>query len=164
MALKKTVKKRRRAKRKVVSMETIVEALQANITLSPSITRSLNRLTAADKAVARQDKTVEINSGRVDKARLAVGNAKTVASKEKAKVRLVDAQAKLKEAKAERSAAVAEQRKAARLAKDLDKAIKGSQARMVKEFEKAAKSLEKAIDKRTRRRRRTTKKKATPAA
>lgn len=164
MALKKTVKKRRRAKRKVVSMETIVEALQAEITLSTSIKSALSRLNAADKAVARQDKIVDTNSERVNKARSAVANAKTAASKEKAKARLTDAQAKLKEVKAARTAVVTEQRKAARLAKGLHKAMQGARARMVKDFDKAAKSLEKAVDKRTRRRRRTTKKKAAPAA
>jgi hypothetical protein len=163
MALKKTVKKRRRAKRKVVSIETIVEALQADITLSSSIKGSLSRLAAADKAVARQDKTVETNSERVNKARTAVASAKTAASKEKAKARLADAQAKLKEVKAARSVAVTEQRKAARLAKGLHNALQGARAKMVKDFEKAAKSLEKSVDKKTRRRRRTTKKKAAPA-
>jgi hypothetical protein len=157
MALKKTVKKRRRAKRKVVSMETIAEALQAEITLSTSNKRALGRLNAANKAVERQDKLVETNSDRVSKARGAVAGAKTAASKEKAKERLATAQTKLKEVRAARTIAVGEQRKAERLAKGLYTAMQGARAKMVKEFEKAAKSIEKSVDK-TRRRRRSKKK------
>ncbi len=163
MALKKTVKKRRRAKRKVVSMETIVEALQAEITLSSSNKRALSRLNSAGKAVERQDKLVESTGERVTKARAAVAKAKTPVSKEKAKERLAAAQAKLKEVKAARTAAAAEQRKAERLAKGLYTAMQKARGKMVKEFEKAAKSLEKSVDERTRRRRRS-KKKATSSA
>jgi ribosomal protein S12 methylthiotransferase accessory factor YcaO len=158
MALKKTVKKRRRAKRKVISMETITEALQAEISLSSFNQRALARLSSAVKAVERQDSSVETSSERVTKARAAVANAKTPASKEKAKERLAVAQSKLKEVKAARASAVSEQRKAERLAKGLYTAMQKSQAKMVKEFEKSAKSLEKAANKTTRRRRRSKKK------
>lgn len=162
MALKKTVKKRRRAKRKVISMETITEALQAETALSSSNNRALTKLASAEKAVARQDKLVESNSEKVTKARAAVANAKTPASKEKAKERLAAAQAKLKEVKAARTAAMAEQRKAERLAKGLYAAMQKARTKMVKEYEKAAKSLEKAAGK-TRRRRRSKKKAAVSA-
>jgi hypothetical protein len=163
MALKKTVKKRRRAKRKVVSMETITEALLAETTLSSSNKRALSKLDAAEKAVARQDQLVESNSEKVAKARAAVASAKTPASKEKAKERLAAAQTKLKEIKAARTAAVAEQRKAERLAKGLYMAMQKARVKMVKEYEKAAKVLEKAAGK-TRRRRRSKKKAVAPAA
>lgn len=158
MALKKTVKKRRRAKRKVISMETIAEALQAEISLSPSNKRALSRLNAADKAVARQDKLMDSSGERVTKARAAVTKARTPASKDKAKQRLSAAQAKVKEVKAARTAAIADQRKAQRLAKGLYMAMQRSRAKMVKEYEKVAASLEKAVDKKTRRRRRSKKK------
>jgi E3 ubiquitin-protein ligase DOA10 len=163
MALKKTVKKRRRAKRTVVSIETITEALQAEIALSPSIKRALSRLSSAEKAVERQDKLVESASEKVAKARTAVANAKTPASKEKAKERLAAVQTKLREVKADRTAATTEQRKAERLAKGLYSAMQKSRTKMVKEYEKVAKSLEKAADKKTRRRRRSKKKAAEPA-
>jgi len=153
MALKKIVKKRRRAKRKVISMETVVEALQAEIALSAYNKRALSRLDAAGKAVARQDKLVESGNDKVSTARAAVANAKTPASKEKAKERLAAAQTKLKEVKAAQTIAVGEQRKAERLAKGLYTAMLGAHSKMVKEYEKAAKSLEKSADKRTRRRR-----------
>ncbi|MES9945947.1 MAG: hypothetical protein ABW080_13395 [Candidatus Thiodiazotropha sp.] len=158
MALKKTVKKRRRAKRKVISMETIAEALQAEVSLSPSNKRALSRLNAADKAVARQEKLMDSSGERVTKARAAVAKARTPASKEKAKQRLSAAQAKVKEVKAARTAAMADQRKAQRLAKGLYMAMQRSRAKMVKEYEKVAASLEKAVDKKTRRRRRSKKK------
>jgi ribonuclease E len=163
MALKKTVKKRRRAKRKVISMETITEALQAENELSSSNKRALTKLASAEKDVARQDKLVESNSDKVAKVRASVANAKTPASKEKAKERLAAAQAKLKEVKAARAAAIAEQRKAERLAKGLYMAMQKARVKMVKEYEKAAKSLEKAAGK-TRRRRRSKKKAVAPAA
>jgi hypothetical protein len=162
MALKKTVKKRRRAKRKVLSIDTITEALQAEIALSSSNKRALTKLATAENAVDRQEKLVESNGEKVIKARAAVANAKTPASKEKAKERLADAQAKLKEIKAARTAAMAEKRKAERLAKGLYMAMQKSRAKMVKEYEKTAKSLEKAAEK-TRRRRRSRKKAAVSA-
>ncbi|MES9941498.1 MAG: hypothetical protein ABW104_20370 [Candidatus Thiodiazotropha sp. 6PLUC2] len=163
MALKKTVKKRRRAKRKVVSMETITAALQADINLSAANKRALARLTKADKALERQDKLVETNNDRVEKARAAAGTAKTAASKAKAKERLSAAQDKLKQVKADRTALVSEQRKAARLAKGLYTAMQSARAKMVKDFEKSAKALEKAVDTKKRRRRRTSKKKVAAA-
>jgi ribosomal protein S12 methylthiotransferase accessory factor YcaO len=162
MALKKTVKKRRRAKRKVVSIETITEALQAEISLSSYNKRALSRLSTAEKAVERLDKKVEIASEKVTKARATVANAKTPASTEKAKDRLAGFQASLKEAKAERAAAITEQRKSLRLAKGLYTAMKKSQTKMVKEYEKAAKILEKTSNKTTRRRRRSKKKAVAP--
>jgi hypothetical protein len=158
MALKKTVKKRRRAKRKVVSMEAITETLMEGKNISDANKRALDRLNAAEKALARHDKQVESNSAKVEKARTAFSNAKTPAAKEKAKARLTDAQTILKEVKAERTAAMGEVRKATRLAKGLYKALQAAQTKMVKDFEKTAKILEKAVDKRTRRRRRTSKK------
>jgi hypothetical protein len=159
MALKKTVKKRRRAKRAVISMETITEALLAGTSMSAVNKRTLDRVAAADKALARLDKLLETASARVDKARQAVSNAKTAATKEKAQVRLSEMQAKLKEVKADRTAQVSEQRKAARLAKGLYKAMQAAQARMTKDFERQAKILEKASERKVRRRRRTSKKK-----
>jgi hypothetical protein len=162
MTLKKTVKKRRRAKRQVISIETITEALQAENELSASNKRALNKLALAEKAVAGQDKLVESSNQKVVKARTAAANAKTPASKEKAKERLAAAQAKLKEVKAARAAAIADQRKAERLAKGLYMAMQKTRVKMVKEYEKAAKSLEKAAEK-TRRRRRSKKKAVAPA-
>jgi hypothetical protein len=164
MALKKTVKKRRRAKRKVVSMETITEALQADINLSAANKRALSRLSKAEIALERQDKVVATNSDRVEKARSAVSSAKTAASKAKAKERLNAAQDKLKQVKADRSVLVSEQSKAIRLAKGLYKAMQSAQAKMIKDFEKSAKSLEKAVDTQRRRRRRTKKKVAAVVA
>ncbi|MES9975869.1 MAG: hypothetical protein ABW094_16550, partial [Candidatus Thiodiazotropha sp.] len=70
---------------------------------------------------------------------------------------------KLREVKAARTAAAAEQRKAERLAKGLYTAMQKARGKMVKEFEKAAKSLEKSVDKRARRRRRSKKKAASSA-
>lgn len=164
MALKKkTVKKSGRAKRTVVSVETITEALQADIDVSAANKRALVRLSAANKATARLDKLVDSNIARVNKARLALSNAKTPASKEKAKVRLSDAKDKLKAIKEERMAAAGEQRKALRLAKGLHKALQAARAKMIKDFNKTAKILEKAADTKTRRRRRTSKKKAVQA-
>lgn len=163
MALKKTVKKRRRAKRTVVSAETITEALRANIDVSDANKRVLDRLSAADKAIARLDKLVDSNSGRVEKARLAFSNAKRPASKEKAKARLAEAQGKLKEIEADRTATVGEQRKALGLAKGLHKALQTARTKMIKDFNKTAKVLEKASVTKTRRRRRTSKKKAVQA-
>ncbi|MET0065597.1 MAG: hypothetical protein ABW076_04555 [Candidatus Thiodiazotropha sp.] len=164
MALKKTVKKRRRAKRTVISMETITEALIAGKTLSAANKRALDRLNAAEKALARQDKQVDMASARVEKARQAVANAKTAATKEKAKARQSDLQLKLKELRAQRMTVVSEQRKAVRLAKGLYKAMQAAQAKMVKDFEKQAKVLEKAADRKIRRRRRTSKKKVAAEA
>jgi phage-related protein len=158
MALKKTVKKRRRAKRKVISMETIAEALQAEISLSPANKRALSRLNAATKAVARQDKLMDSTGERVTKARAAVAKAKTPASKDKAKQRVTAAQTKLNEVKAARTAAIADQRKAERLAKGLYMAMQRARAKMTKEYQKVAASLETAVDKKTRRRRRSKKK------
>ncbi len=159
MALKKTVKKRRRAKRTVISMETITEALLAGKSMSAANKRTLDRINAADKALARLDKLLETASARVDKARQAVSNAKTAATKEKAQARLSEMQAKLKEVKADRTAQVGEQRKAARLAKGLYKAMQTAQAKMIKDFERQAKILEKAAErKKVRRRRRSSKK------
>ncbi|MCU7905860.1 MAG: hypothetical protein KZQ76_08370 [Candidatus Thiodiazotropha sp. (ex Epidulcina cf. delphinae)] len=163
MALKKTVKKRRKARRNVVSIETIVEALQAEVTLSAANKRALSRLNAADKAIARQDTTLDSAGKRVSKARQAVADAKTPASKERARARLAEVQAKLKEIKVNRATLVSERRKAERLAKGLYKAMQTARTRMLKDYEKAAKSLEKAVDKRTRRRRRTVRKKAVEA-
>jgi hypothetical protein len=163
MALKKTVKKRRRAKRKVVSLDTITEALQAEISLSAANKNALSRLEKAEKALARQDKLVDTNIGRVEKARASLAGAKTPASKEKAKLRLADAQAQLKQVKAERTQLASEQSKAVRLAKGLYKAMQAAKAKMVKDFEKSAKALEKAVDTKKRRRRRTTKKKVAEA-
>ncbi len=160
MALKKTVKKRRRAKRTVISMETISEALLANKGMSAANKRAIDRLNAADKALAKQDKLVETASSQVDKARMAASNAKTAATQEKAKARVGELQAKLKDLKTERTALVSEQRKAARLAKGLYKAMQAAQAKMLKDFEKKAKILEKAADRKVRRRRRVSKKKA----
>jgi len=163
MALKKTVKKRRRAKRTVVSVETITEALQADADVSAANKRALSRISAANKAIARLDKLVDSNSERVNKARLALSNAKTPSSKEKAKARLTEAKDKLKAIKAERTAAASELRKAIRLAKGLHKALQIARAKMIKDFNKTAKLLEKAADTKTRRRRRTSKKKAVQA-
>ena len=55
-------------------------------------------------------------------------------------------------------AAVADQRKAERLAKGLYMAMQKARAKMVKEYEKLATSLENAVDKKSRRRRRSKKK------
>jgi len=163
MALKKTVKKRRRAKRAVVSVETITEALRADIDVSAANKRALDRLSAADKATTRLDKLLDTNIERVNKARLAISKAKTPASKAKAKVRLAEAQDKLKQIKAERTAAAGEQRKALRLAKGLQKALQNARTKMIKDFEKTAKALEKAAGTKVRRRRRTSKKKVVQA-
>ncbi|MBV2120796.1 MAG: hypothetical protein N0E59_13275 [Candidatus Thiodiazotropha taylori] len=163
MALKKTVKKRRRAKRKVVSMEAITEALQADINLSAANKRALSRLSKAEKALERQDKMLATNSERVAKARAAVSSAKTPASKAKAKERLSAAQDKLKQVKADRTALASEQGKAVRLAKGLYKAMQSARAKMMKDFEKSAKALEKAVDSPRRRRRRAKKKVAAAA-
>ncbi|MEJ2609904.1 MAG: hypothetical protein P8179_07355 [Candidatus Thiodiazotropha sp.] len=145
-------------------MEMITEALQADIDVSASNKRALTRVVTAEKEIARLDKLIASNSERVNKARQAFSNAKTPASKEKAKTRLSEAQAKLKEIKAERTAAATEQRKAGRLAKGLYKALQTARAKMIKDFEKTAKALEKAADTKTRRRRRSSKKKAAQAA
>jgi hypothetical protein len=163
MALKKTVKKRRRAKRKVVSLETITEALQEDINLSAANKRALDRLAKAETALERQEKLVETNSDRVAKARAGVSSAKTPAATEKAKDRLSAAQDKLKQVKADRAEMVSEQRKAMRLAKGLYKAMQAARTKMVKDFDKSAKALEKAVDTKRRRRRRTSKKKAVAA-
>jgi hypothetical protein len=144
-------------------METITEALQAASDLSPFNKSALTRLSAAEKTIDRHEKLVESASEKVAKARAAVANAKTPATKVKAKERLAATQANLKEVKADRASAMTEQRKAQRLAKGLYTAIEKSRVKMVKEFEKTAKALEKASNKTTRRRRRTRKKAVEPA-
>ena len=159
MAVKKTAKKRRAAKKvNVVSIENIIDALQSNAELSGVNKRTIIRLNKSEAMVARQEKSVAASLERVDKARVAIADAKTPAAKDKAKARLTLAQIKAKEIKANLSMAVAEQKKAERLARGLFKVMESARVKMMREYDKSAKAQEKAIDKPARRRR-TSKKK-----
>ncbi|MEN8179137.1 MAG: hypothetical protein ABFS39_11045 [Pseudomonadota bacterium] len=159
MAVKKTVKKRRTIKKaKLVSIESIMDALQGNAEFSAVNKRTLTRIKKSATEVARQQKLAATFAERIDKARAVITGAKTPAAKEKAKLRLDLARTKFKEVKANLSTAVTEQKKTERLARGLYKAMEAARARMIREYDKSAKLQEKAIEKPLRRRR-TSKKK-----
>lgn len=156
--VKRTVKKRRKA-RKVVSIDSVVAALQENASLSTVNKRALSRLSKADTAVERLEKRVGTAADRVSKAASSVASAKTATAKQ----RVVTARNGLKEVKASLSTAVSEQRKAQRLVRGLGKSLSSVQAKMAKDYDKLAKAAEKTADKTTRRRR-TRKEKAVKTA
>ncbi|MEW7977436.1 MAG: hypothetical protein AB2814_08340 [Candidatus Sedimenticola endophacoides] len=143
MAETKTVKKRRvtekgSAKRRVASLESVVDVLKADVKLSPVNKRAVIRVVKAATVIERQNKQVSMGQERLDKARAAAKAAGTPAAKERAKQRVATTQAKLKEARAARSAATAEQKKAERLARTLAKALDKAKADMARAYDKAA--------------------------
>jgi hypothetical protein len=165
MAVKKGVKKRRSVKKaSVESLDKIVDALNADAYLSEVNKRAITRFNRSNTAVSRQERLAAANKERIGKARDAIANAKTPGAREKAKMRLDAAQNKFREVKAELSAAISERRKAERLVKGLYKAMEKARVRMLREYDKEAKAMEKAVDKPLRRRRRTSKKKVPESA
>ncbi len=154
MAVKKTVKKRRTIKKaKVNSIEGIIDTLRANAEYSAVNNQAINRLNKSVSAITKQQRLLNTIQERVDKARAAVMEAKTPAAREKAKIRLGLAQIKYKEMKVDLTIAAAEEKKAERLVRGLHKALEMAQAKMRREYDKKAKSLEKSIYKPVRRRR-----------
>jgi hypothetical protein len=159
MAIKKTVKKRRTTKKvRVSSIESIIDTLRDNAQFSAVNKRAIDRLKKSASSVAKQQKLFVSAQERVDKARLAIKNAKTPVAKDKAKIRLALALSKLKEIKTILSSETAEQKKAERLLRSLDRAFASAHMKMQREYDRKAKALEKGIDKPARRRR-TSKKK-----
>jgi hypothetical protein len=159
MAVKKTVKKRRATKKaRVNSIENIIDRLNENAHFSSVNKSAIDRLKKSVTVVAKHEKLLATSKERVEKARNAVANARTPATKEKAKARLVLAQGNLKELKMNLATEVTEQKKAERLLRGLDKALTAAQTKLQREYDKKAKALEKAVD-RPLRRRRTSKKK-----
>lgn len=160
MAVKKTVKKRRTVKKmKVDSIDSVVASLQANIALSAVNKRAIDKLKKSEASVMKLQKQVAGHQERIEKARNAVANSKTPAAKEKAKIRLNLALSAAREVKTSLSNEVSEQKKAIRLVRSLQKAFASAHTKMLREYDKKAKSLEKMADKPLRRRR-TSKKKA----
>ena len=159
MAVKKTVKKRRATKKsRANSIETIVDRLNENAQFSSANKRAIDRLEKSVATVAKQEKLLGTSKERVEKARNAVANAKTPATKEKAKARLGLAQSAFKELKTTLVSEVTEQKKIERLLRGLDKALTATQTKLQREYDKKAKALEKSVD-RPLRRRKTSKKK-----
>ncbi|MGD8589634.1 MAG: hypothetical protein PVG22_12475 [Chromatiales bacterium] len=164
MAVKKTVKKRRATKKtRINSIEKIIDGLNESAIFSSVNKRAVDRLKMSITAVAKQEKLLATSKERVEKARNAVANAKTPATKEKAKARLGIAQSNFKELKIKHATEITEQKKAERLLRDLDKALTAAQTKLQREYDKKAKMLEKAVD-RPLRRRRTSKKKVVQAS
>lgn len=156
MAVKKTIKrtvKKRRKARKVEPIESVVASLENGISLSAVNKRALSRLSKAETAIARVEKQVTAAVDRVGKAVSSAASLKTPAAKEKAKLKVADARTKLKEVRATMAAAVAERKKAERLARGLNKSLVSAQAKMAKEYDKLAKATEKTMSKTTRRHR-----------
>jgi hypothetical protein len=159
MAVKKTVKKRRATKKsRTNSIEIIIDRLNESAQFSSVNKRAIDRLKKSVAAVAKHEKQLSTSKERVEKARNAVANAKTPATKEKAKARLGLAQSAFKEAKSNLASEVTEQKKTERLLRGLEKALTSTQTKLQREFDKKAKALEKAVD-RPLRRRKTAKKK-----
>lgn len=155
--IKRTVKKRRRA-RKVEPMENVIASLEANSSVSAVNKRALARLSKAAATVQKVEKLVTAAEDRVGKAVSAAAVAKTAAAKEKAKLKVAASKAGFKEVKASLVVAISERSKAERLARGLHKSLVAAQAKMAKQFDKIAKAAEISIDKKSRRRR--TRKKA----
>jgi hypothetical protein len=164
MAVKKTVKKRRATKKaRVNSIEIIIDRLDEKAHFSSVNKRAIDRLKKSIAVVAKQEKMLATSKGRVEKARNAVANAKTPATKEKAKARLGLAQNSFKELKTQLATEITEQKKTERLLRGLDKALTAAQTKLQREYDKKAKALEKEVD-RPLRRRRTSKKKVVQAS
>jgi len=162
MAVKKTVKKRRATKKAGVnSIDTIIQSLSTHSNFSSVNKRAIDRLKKTAASVAKHEKLLTTAKERVEKAKDAVANAKTPATKDKAKARLSVAQGNLKELKAKVATEITEQKKSERLLRGLDKALTTAQKKMQREYDKQAKTLEKAVDKPLRRRK-TSKKKVVP--
>ena len=159
MAVKKTVKKRRATKKTRTSpIEVIIDRLNDNTHLSSTNKRAIDRLKKSVVAVTKQEKLLATSKERVEKARTAAANAKTPATKEKAKARLGLAQSALKELKFNLTAEITEQKKTERLLRGLDKALTTIQTKLHREYDKKAKLLEKAVDRPLRRRKASKKK------